>query len=125
MFKPGDKVRIKERCSGTIEGEISTVDLSGYGLVEPGKNCSCTNYWESVNKEELLTNETKMQKLNSMLKRLLDKDMQTLYKAGYLDGDLKLTTLGQEALNSLVFDLVKEKLVESAKEDIAEAKEDK
>lgn len=61
-----------------------------------------------------------MQPITAMLRRALDEDMQTLYKAGYLDENLKLTERGIEALNTVVFDAYKDKLVQEAKVEIAQ-----
>jgi hypothetical protein len=80
--------------------------------------------WMEKQKAKLTLNKpnkpTTMQKLTSMLKRLLDKDAQTLYKAGYIDGDLKITDLGLEALNTIMFDAHKAELVIAAQEEIDE-----
>jgi len=63
-----------------------------------------------------------MQTLNSMMKRLLAKDIQTLYKACYLNGDLKLTDKGKEVLMAILFQQpeVKKALITQAQEEIDE-----
>ena len=58
-----------------------------------------------------------------MLKRLLDRKAQTLYKAGYINGDLELTEEGKNALNTILFDEHKAALVELAEEAIEEQEE--
>lgn len=54
------------------------------------------------------------------MKKLLDKDTQTLVKAGYINGDLDLTPAGKLALYSILFEANKSALVEMAKEEIKE-----
>lgn len=71
---------------------------------------------------ELTTKQPIMQKLNSMLKRILDSESQTLYKAGYLNGDLELTNRGRDALNAILFTENKAKLVAAAQADLDEEK---
>lgn len=61
--------------------------------------------------------------VGSMMKRVLDKGLQTLVKAGYINGGLELTDKGRSALDSLLFETHKEALVKMAQEDIDEAKE--
>jgi len=65
-------------------------------------------------------NNNKMNKLTSMLKRLLDADSQVLYKIGFLDSNLNLTEKGKQELMLLIFDDYKAKLVVKAKEQISE-----
>lgn len=55
-----------------------------------------------------------IQTLSSMLKRLLDADSQTLYKAGFINGDLELTDEGEKALMGILFDANKAALVVEA-----------
>ena len=55
-----------------------------------------------------------------MLKRFLDKEAQILYKAGFLDGDLKLTTEGREALEAILLIATRAELVKAAQEVIDE-----
>jgi hypothetical protein len=68
---------------------------------------------------------TFMQKLNIMMKKLLDNDIQILIKAGYIDGDLKMTQKGQEALNAVIFDTSKADLVKLAQVELDEEKDEK
>ena len=63
---------------------------------------------------------SRMQKLTTMLKRFLDKEAQILYKAGFLDGDLKLTTEGREALEAILLIATRAELVKAAQEVIDE-----
>ena len=61
-----------------------------------------------------------MNKLKPMTKRLLDKDTQTLCKAGYINGDLELTENGRNALNTILFTANKAELVKMAQEELDE-----
>lgn len=65
-----------------------------------------------------------MKKVSNMMKRLLDADTQKLVKAGYINGDLELTPEGHKALNTILFEENKAKLVKMAEEDIAEAEKE-
>ena len=69
--------------------------------------------------------QTLMNKLSLMMKKLLDSDLQTLVKAGYIDGNLELTAEGKTALDSVLFDNYKSDLVVLAQEKIVEEKENK
>ena len=62
----------------------------------------------------------KMNKLKPMMKRLLDKDTRTLYKAGYINGDLELTENGRNALDTIIFTANKAELVKMAQEELDE-----
>lgn len=65
-------------------------------------------------------NNSMLQTVGAMLKRLLDADSQKLYKAGFINGDLELTDEGTSALMSVLFDANKAALVKEAEEVIAE-----
>lgn len=64
--------------------------------------------------------KTLMQKLTTTLKRVLNSNMQALYKAGYINGDLELTDTGRRALNTLMLELHEEALAKMAQEDLKE-----
>ena len=61
-FKAGDKVKIKEACSGTVAGEICTLreaesmagerNLWAKGKDSLGKGCKHPEYWKKVGKEK-------------------------------------------------------------------------
>ncbi|MEA2087722.1 MAG: hypothetical protein U9O91_06445 [Candidatus Caldatribacteriota bacterium] len=70
--------------------------------------------------EKINQPKTIMNKLNLMMKCLLDKDTQLLYKAHYLNGDLELTEKGKQALNTILFLANKEELLKMAKEELEE-----
>lgn len=91
--------------------------------IELDNNRGTVEHWTDTNDTQLIRRKgTTMQKLNSMLKLLLGADEQTLYKAGFLNGDLKITTEGQEALSSIVLAANKAALVALATEKLAEEK---
>ena len=74
---------------------------------------SSTNYkWEYI--YEIIEEDNSMNVLSSMLRRGLDKDMQILYKVGFINGDLELTDKGINALNAICYDAFKDKLVSEA-----------
>jgi hypothetical protein len=72
--------------------------------------------------ENIKPKKTLMTKLNTMMKKLLDADTQTLVKAGYINGDLELTSAGRDALNTIVFQANKAALVAMAQEALEEEK---
>jgi len=77
--------------------------------------------------ETTQTNNKKsfMKNLTPMLKTLLDKPARTLFKAGYINGDLELTEEGRSALNTILFNANKVALVKMAQEVLDEEKENK
>lgn len=79
---------------------------------------------ESEGCYKIIKTKTTMQKLGTMMKKLLDKDTQLLVKAGFINGDLELTEEGRKELLSINFEANKAKLVDIAKEKIAEEKEE-
>ena len=121
--RAGTKVRARISCSGTVKGEIYTVE--GYSGGERIVNCICNNstYWEII--EEVKTKKTFMSKVSTMMKKLLDADTQTLVKANYIDGDLMLTPEGTTALLAELFTSNKAALVTSAQAKLDEEKADK
>lgn len=87
-----------------------------------------TNSWKIIGwdtAETIKPKKTIMTTLNTMMKKLLDADTQTLVKAGYINGDLELTTEGKQALIEIIFDLNKSALVAVAQAKLDEAKADK
>ncbi len=83
--------------------------------------CSCPFYQDAK-----LTSKPKgfMKKLNTMMKKLLDPDTQTLVKSGYINGDLELTKEGEQALMTILFVANKAALVESAQAVLDEEKKE-
>jgi len=63
--------------------------------------------------------------LGALMKRLLDKDTQTLVKAGFLDKDLSLTSEGEAEVLAIILEANKKALVEAAQAKIDEEKEAK
>lgn len=63
--------------------------------------------------------------MNCIQKLLLGADEKTLIEAGYIDTEMNLTGKGTAALLSIVFAANKPALVEMAKEEVAEAKDEK
>lgn len=62
--------------------------------------------------------------MNPLIKKVLDKDIRTLIKAGYLDSNLNLTVEGKQEVWALLYDKFKKELVEAASEKLKEEKED-
>ena len=78
----------------------------------------------TVKKNKLME---KLRKIPSTLKRILDKDLQAMYKVGFINGDLALTAEGEkEVLNYLItVTATKKAISDIAKAIIVESKEDK
>jgi hypothetical protein len=70
-------------------------------------------------------NKTMAQKIGSMMKKLLDSDTQKLVKASLINGDLELTSQGQQALMAILFEANKAALVKEAEEIISEEEKSK
>ena len=139
-FEPGDTVKVRQdlevrkdyggylfqkaaaKYKELTIRTITSLDGAPYYVVDGGAN---KYYWTD---EMLITTTTKgetMQKINPMMKRLLDKDTKALYKAGYLNGDLEFTNEGKDALEALVFVGYRAELVLEAEKVIAEEKKAK
>lgn len=67
-----------------------------------------------------------LQKLTTNIRRMLNANDQTLYRAGYLNGDLEMTERGKQALLGVLLhqEEVKTALVEEAKTFIDEAEKE-
>ena len=117
-FKIGDKVVIKESCSGTTVGDEHVLKDNVNSLW--AGDCDCPSRWELVTKRKTI-----MQKLTPMLKRALSKEWQTLYKAGFVNGDLEFTEEGESALASVLLDQYKEQLVQLAQESLDEEEKER
>lgn len=145
ILKVGDKVAgtgyDTEICSGLkkgVIGEITKIEGNKYYINNCSHSFTYTDWngvegtleiLEQINPSESVATTpkktSKMQKLTATFKRLTDKPTQTLFKAGFVDGDLELTEAGREALLSLMLAENKEALVALAQEAIDEEKEDK
>ena len=126
-YKVGDRVKILwdktiYSFGGYLdEGKVISIDkdrrirLSGFCK-------SSINYDLGFQAKELILLSNKFMKLNTMMKKLLDKDVRTLIKADYINGDLEFTDKGKEALFSILFTENKKELVILAQEFLKEEK---
>lgn len=98
------------------------------------KNLSSTKtemaeQYDLINSEEVLQAELIKQltnnKMNNFFKKLTDKKIQALVKAGYLNSDLKITVKGNGALIELLFLANYDELVKLANEEIEETEKKK
>jgi len=64
--------------------------------------------------------QTTMQKLKSNIKRMLSKNHQTLYKVGFLNGNLEYTEAAEKSLITFLLEKHEADLVEIAEEQIKE-----
>jgi len=144
-FKVGDKVRGIGADIKGCEGIIEEVKPDGYNIrfTKVGNeawhgigewrvgNLMCRHtFWEGsleliTSSDETNKRRTFKMKLNTMMKKLLDKDTKILIEADYIDGNLLLTEEGKRALDAIIFEEYKADLVKLAKEKIEEIKENK
>lgn len=126
VFEVGDRVQLLNcnyGCGTIIEKFYRPKGESQHLKVELDKGG--TTDWYDNNDTRLINKKGNSVKLNAMLKLILGKDEKVLYKAGYIDGELKLTQKGTEALLALQFQSFKTDLVKAAQEDLDEMKEEK
>ncbi|HCR35823.1 TPA: hypothetical protein DIU22_02155 [Candidatus Woesebacteria bacterium] len=97
---------VKAGSEYAIGAESSSQQLDNYKIISNSKH-------------------TIMNKLSILMKKLLDKDTQILVKAGFINGDLDLTTEGQDALDAVLFIEKKSELVKLAEEVLTEAEKDR
>ncbi len=126
-FKVGDRIRNvsqKPPLIGGNRGKLGkVVEVNGSDHYSIKYDDGAQGAGEGIHYEKL-TKKSLMQKVSTMMKRLLDADTQTLVKAGFINGDLDLTDEGKEALYAILFDANKTALVAAAKEALTESKED-
>lgn len=67
--------------------------------------------------------EKSMYNLTNIAKRLLNKDIKTLVKAGFMNSDLSMTEAGRQELTSILFEKYQKELVEAATTKLEEEKE--
>jgi len=138
-IKIGDWVRTNGGVDVTrsfFEGEIGEIyydrfyvwqnEIDGSrGSISPftrGYKYSCVIFWSSPGEIEILKSETTMQKLTSTLKRVLSPELQKLYKAGLIDGNLELTDEGQNEIWALLLKQFEAELTKVAEEKLSEEK---
>lgn len=141
MFKIGDKVICidgngtrEDKGAGWARDRIFKIE----GINMYGKYCGIENvYFENKNglgvyegllklyipAEQNKAGKQIMKTLNNFIKKILDKETQSLMKVEYLNGDLELTEKGKQQLMSILFLANKEELVELANEEIKEAED--
>ncbi len=145
----GDKV-ISRTFENNIAGEIIGISLD---ITNPkgqaykirytdlpehynyhGRALTVTCYRDEITKVESgnkikITKQSLINKIKTMtstfIKKVLDKDLQTLIKVGYLNSDLSISPKGEQKLRDILFLENKDKLVKEAEEEIKEAKEEK
>lgn len=122
LFRVGDRVKCVDRNSGNFgkSGTVTRIDYENHIVYSDGcTGCGQDDYYKKVNEKSI------MQKVSTMMRKLLDADTQVLVKAGYINGDLELTDEGVSALNTVLFTANKAALVALAQEKIDEEKANK
>lgn len=118
-WKVGDKFE-NNRGRGEI---IEIIPGVAYPLTLQYTNHSIGHWRDDGDIKKI--NKNSMSKIGSMMKRLLDADTQTLVKAGFINGDLELTSDGVNALNAIQFTANKAALVAEAQAVLDAQKENK
>jgi len=135
-FKVGDRVKAINASHGWGEikpGDVGTINeidgcLFYVDFDTQDKWCAEEEDLILINKEpkkvgSIILNV--MEKLSTMMKKLLSPELQTLAKAGYINSNLELTEKGIKALNTVMFLANQKELVTLAEADIAEAEKNK
>jgi len=102
-------------------GIITGIDKEGFVLVDLG------SVEILININGLLKVKNKiggMMKITNFVRQVLDKDIRTVMKAGFISSDLTLTERGEDELMSLLFLEKKAELVKIAEEQLKEEKKD-
>lgn len=124
----GDRFRINidgYHSDNGKEGKVEEIrKYSEYNLHLRFDDGTSTDWKDEGDIINLTKGQTTMPKLTAMLKLLLQPDDQTLYKAGFLNGDLKLTQEGREALDAVLLAANKAALVKVAQDKLDEEKSD-
>ena len=126
-FKVGDEIRVTGTRRNNHTSEKAMIDRfkpDGDIWFRREDNGSIENYCHPDDCE-LISKKTTMSKLNSMMKKILDKGIRTLVRADFINGDLQLTAEGLEALNTILFSERKDELVKLAQERIDELEAEK
>jgi len=138
-LKVGDWVRTNgngDKVCDFFEGEVGEIydyefyvwqneKDGGRGSIHPSARgykyswCIC---WSSPGEIEILKSKTTMQKLTSTLKRILSPELQKLYKAGFIDGNLELTNEGKNEIWALLLKHFEAELTKVAEEKLSEEK---
>ncbi len=118
-YKVEDKIRWVKNNNGSKDfiGQEGTITGVTTGTYCYKVSFSIANFAEN---ELELINQKIMNQVKAMFKRLTDAGAQTLYKAGYINGDLELTDKGTRALNAINFDANKPALVAEAQAELDE-----
>ncbi len=96
-----------------------------YTLAEKSDGKNTTGGKWGDHEVELVKSNSLFNRMKSLAKRLLDSDLQTLVKAGFLTESLELTSKGREAQEAIHFAADKAELVKLAAEELKEAENKK
>lgn len=137
MFCPKDtvgtiaKIITEERSTTCAAYTVSfDTNVGGWRLLEAEilTGCSqnlCANHLRFAIEPNPIKSTTTMQKLTSTLKRFLSPELQKLYKANLIDGNLELTLEGKNEVWALLQKQFEPELVKVAEEKIAEEEKER
>ncbi len=125
-LKVGDRIKNISKQVGDNQGKFGEVVMVNSsnppryliryedGCTGSSDDLDITSVYKKVTKKSMAS------KLGTMMKKFLDADTQILVKAGFINGDLELTSEGQEELLAIAFDTHKAGLVAAARAKLEE-----
>lgn len=114
--KWGARSEVKEGDFGIITG----IDSEGFVLVDLGSVEILIGIKGLIKVNNKIGG---MMEITNLMRKILDKDIRTVMKAGYIDEDLTLTQKGENELMGILFLEKKAELVKMAEEELKENKE--
>jgi len=124
------KYKVGNRLRNSESGKIITItgirDHEYCYTLEGNNHCRevhLNKYYTLLTKDNKI--KTTMKKLTSMMRKAFSPELQKLYKAGFINGDVEITEEGRSELWTLVFDAHYKELVVLAQEKLKEEKNSK
>jgi len=112
-----------KECHTNRYGYASTSTTADFGKFEQYINKEMKQKEEFLSSQSKPSNPTIMYQLTNIAKRLLNKEVKTLVKAGFMNSELSMTEAGRQELTSILFDKFQKELVEAAAAKLEEDKE--
>jgi len=137
------KTYVAERCYGTYSASNKTAAWHGFPEASGSEGAKLvklyriTEYlFQEIQNRNLhrdedhpipfnkpqVTTKPMLKQLSKTLKRVLNSSLQSLYKIGWINGDLELTETGKDALWTMLLEKHEEELAKEADERIAAIK---
>jgi len=122
LFKNKDAVVLSycENCASKWKQQCSTITKEKLKRELLDDDAGIEKFDRGKYKFYKVNNIKPMNKITTLAKRLLDKKLQKLYKAGYINDGISLTEKGKEVLLEILFLEKKDELAKLAQEEIDE-----